>query len=692
MLKTLLNMAVAALTAHQVVSGAWSRGLKPPPSLTVSEWAARYRIVTAPSPDPGPWRNERTPYLVGIMDALSPSHPAREVDFMKGTQIGGTEAAVNVVGYYSHQSPNSGLIVLPSKDVAREWSTLRFQGLFENTPVLQPLFSLENNRRRAKSNTTYAKRLANGCSWKMAWSSSGKILRSTPAAIIIADEVDGFVLSVGGGKRSEGEPIDILTKRYANFRRGKFLRISSPTDRSGSRIERGFRAGDQRYYFLPCPHCAHFQRLVFERIRWPQGEPQKAAYECAACEKSIPEYHKTAMLARGMWVATADHPDLVEHGFPDSDIALLQPILDAMAEAEHVSFHLSALYSPLGWYSWSTLASDWEKIHGDAERLKVFVMTTLGETWVDRGEAPDNQRLFERRESYEIGIVPRGGLFLTAGADVQADRIEVEVVAWGYGKESWSVGYEVLPGDTSTPAPWNQLEQLLARDWPCAVGGSKPIIALAIDTGFRPQMGYAFARRHQQAAHGPAGSRIVAVRTVIPIKGTDDWQKLIVRVSNPDAAKKRGGIRIVEVGTACAKQELYDWLRLPAPSQPGETYPPGYCHFPSYEKSYFQGLCSESRVIRATGRPEWVKDPSVRNEPLDVRVYARAAAAVYGLDVFRQSKWKEMGWNPEVVSAVTAAPASADTVQQPQSVVVPPVVAAAIVRKRRPLVRGYFAL
>ena len=661
-MKVLLEI-VLAMTATQAVNQAWARGLTPPPALKVSQWAEAHRVVTAPSPEPGPWRNARTPYLTEIMDCLSPSHPAREIDFMKGTQIGGTEAVVNAVGFYSHQAPTSGLIVLPSKDVAAEWSRIRVMGLFENTPCLQGLLS--ENRRASRANTLYQKRLSGGRgTWKIAWSTSGKVLRSTPAEIIIADEVDGFAPKVKG----EGEPIGLLRKRFANFRRGKFVRISSPTDRTGSRIERGFKEGDQRYYFVPCPHCRHHQRLAWSRLRWPKGEVQQAEYVCSACDRGIREFHKPDMLAAGRWLATVWMPEVAEAGFPESDLESLQPVFNRMAESAHPSFHLSALYSPLGWYSWADAAADWERAQVDIELLKVFVMTVLGETWVDRGEAPDWQRLYERREDYEVGTIPAGGLFLTAGVDVQADRLAFEVVAWGRGRESWSVLQDEIAGDTSAKEVWSKLGEVLAKEWPHVKGGSMPILAMAVDSGFRPQPVYDFVRAHAQAAHSSMGSRVVAPRTVLAIKGGADQYRIISSVSSIDAARKRHGVRIIEVGTGCAKQELYDFLRLPARTAADEVYPGGFCHFPGYDRVFFQGLCSERKVVRTDGKSEWVKDASVRNEPLDCRVYARAAASLVGMDRFTERTWvgyeERVGNEPTPVKPKPEPAAAAPQAQQ----------------------------
>jgi phage terminase large subunit GpA-like protein len=196
------------------------------------------------------------------------------------------------------------------------------------------------------------------------------------------------------------------------------------------------------------------------------------------------------------------------------------------------------------------------------------------------------------------------------------------------------------PIKTSAPEIWQELEVLLAKDWPCASGGTMPILAMAIDSGFRPQMVYDFAARHPQPAHGPAGDAITAPRTVIPTKGTDNAFKLLASVSSTDAARKRQNIRIWSIGTHWAKQEFYDWLRLGLPTDPDEPFPPGYQHYAYGDDQFYKGLCSETRVVRAaSGKIEWVKDPNVRNEPLDTAVLCRAASAVCGIDRFSEEDW-----------------------------------------------------
>jgi phage terminase large subunit GpA-like protein len=403
---------------------------------------------------------------------------------------------------------------------------------------------------------------------------------------------------------------------------------STPTVDGASRIQQAWNESDQREYFVPCPLCGHFQVLALGDgtgggLVWPEGEPEKAAYRCEKCEQLIPHHHKASMVERGEYRAQN----------PGSPIP---------------GFRVSQLISPKR--AWGTIAAEFVAAKKAPETLKAFMNTVLAELWAERGTAPDWEKVYLRREQYEPGVVPMGGLLLVAGVDVQDDRLEVEIKAYGRGKEAWSVDYRVLqlpdqsgqPIKTSAVEVWQELEALLARDWPCAAGGTMPIMAMAIDTGFRPQMVYDFAARHPQPAHGPAGDVIVAPRTVVPTKGTDNAFKLIAAVSSTDAARKRQNVRIWSIGTHWAKQEFYDWLRLGLPTDPDEPFPAGYQHYPYGDPDFYRCLCSESRVVRASGKIEWVKDPSVRNEPLDLAVLCRAAASVCGMDRFTDDQWDEM--------------------------------------------------
>ena len=443
-------------TAQTALLRAWGGGLKPDPLLTVSEWADRYRTLSSrAAAEPGRYRTKRTPYMKDIMDALSPGHPAQRVVFMKAAQVGATEAGNCFLGFIIHQAPGPALAVQPTVELAKRNSRQRIDPLIEESASLSD--KVKPARSRDAGNTMLSKEFAGGI-LIMTGANSAVGLRSTPARYIFLDEVDAYPASAD----EEGDPVSLAEACSLTFaHRRKVFLVSTPTIRGLSRIEREFEASDQRRFFVACPHCGNPQWLKFERLRWEKGRPETAAYACEGCDQLIAEHHKTAMLEHGAWRATS-----------------------MSADPATIGFHLSALYSPVGWLSWERIARAWEAAQGSDEAIRAFRNTILGETWVETGEAPDWRRLYDRRGSWPAGTVPKGGLFLTAGADVQKDRIEVDVWAWGRGLESWLVDHVVIDGGPEHAETWGQLAALLTRTWPHASGAQLQIARLAIDTGY----------------------------------------------------------------------------------------------------------------------------------------------------------------------------------------------------------------
>ncbi|NRP14993.1 phage terminase large subunit family protein [Marinobacterium sp. xm-a-152] len=602
------------------IEKAWRDGLMPDPFLGVAEWSDRYRVLSAKSAaEPGRWRTERTPYLREIMDCLSVASPVQRVVFMKGAQVGGTEAGNNFIGYVIHVAPGPMMAVSPTVEMAKRNSRQRID------PQIQEVAELRERvapaRSRDSGNTVLSKEFPGGV-LVMTGANSAVGLRSMPARYLFMDEIDGYPGDVEG----EGDPILLAERRSATFqRRRKILLVSTPTIKGLSRIQREFDASDRRYFQVPCPECGHKQALKFTQLRWPEGQQRSAKYCCESCEHLIEEHYKTQMLAQGEWIATNE------------------------GDGRTQGYHLSSLYSPVGWFAWADAAEMFEAAQNSPDLMKGFVNTVLGEPFEEEFEAPEWERLYERRESYPIGRVPAEGLFLTAGADVQRDRIEIEIVAWGEDKRSWSVDYRVLDGDTAQPEVWQKLDRLLAEDWPHQRGGSLPIRVLCIDSGYATQEVYSWVRNHPQAVWGGAGARASQPRTVVAIKGRDTDTSLILSVSKADTGGKRRGLRVWNVSGPVAKTELYRWLKLPRLTdeerERGEIEAPGSCHFPEYGEQYFKQLTAERRVIRihkGFPRATWEKDPTRNNEALDCRVYARAAASIYGLDRFTDRQWQKM--------------------------------------------------
>ena len=598
------------------IERAWREGLIPDPLLTVSEWADRHRMLSSKaSSEPGHWRTSRTPYLREIMDCLSPTSPVERVVFMSGAQLGKTECGNNWIGYVIHHAPGPMMAVAPTVEMAKRNSKQRIDSLIEESPVLAGLIA--PSRSRDAGNTILAKEFRGGV-LVMTGANSAVGLRSMPVRYLFLDEVDGYPLDVDG----EGNAVALAEARTRTFARRKIFIVSTPTLAGISTIEREYEASDQRRYFVPCPHCGHRQWLRFEQLRWERGAdgnfPDTAAYVCESCEVPIPEHHKTWMLEHGEWRAMAE------------------------TISKTAGFHLSSLYSPIGWRSWKEVAAAWESaIHkesGSAAAIKTFKNTELGETWVEEGEAPDWQRLLERREDYRIGSIPAGGLLLTAGADVQKDRIEVSVWAFGRGKAAWLIEHRVLMGDTARDEVWQSLAAVLRETWTHETGSQLPLLRLALDTGFATQEAYAFVRRVRDV-------RLMAV------KGVARGAALVGTPTAVDATtggkKLRRGIKVFSVAGGIAKLELYNNLRkgIDIDTAGVIRFPAGFVHLPKVDAEFLQQLCAEQLVTRRDrngfAHREWQKMRE-RNEALDCYVYARAAAAAAGLDRFEERHWREL--------------------------------------------------
>ena len=584
---------------YRVIAGLFD-GIKPEPRLKVSQWADKHRYLSpVAAAEPGRWRTSRTPYLKEIMDRLSADDPCSEVVVMKGAQIGFTEAGNNAIGYWIDNAPGSILMVMPTEESVKKNSKMRIDPMISATPRLTERVAPQ--RSRDSSNTATHKDFPGGV-LTMTGANSATGLRSTPVRYLFLDEVDAYPPDLDG----EGSPVELAKKRTATFAKRKIFIISTPTIAGLSIIEDEFADTDQRFYYVPCPDCGHKQQLVWSdesgpRIVWDKGKPETAAFLCEDCGSHIEERHKPWMLANGEWRATK----------PEN-----------VSPAKY-GYHLNSLYSPLGWYSWSQAADDWEKAQGKPTKLKAFINTVLGQSWKERGEVPDWQKLYNRREAYEFNRPPNEVSFITVGVDVQKDRLELQVVGWGKRKRSWSVDYRVLSGDTSQPEVWAELEKVVGESWTRQDGTELPMLLMAVDSGYNTQHVYDFCRKFDASR-------------VVPVKG-QDAQQIMLRppqvIDLNREGKRVGHIRLWNVGVGLVKTELYGWLRGHVGDDKVE--PDGYVHFPQYGESYFKGLTAEKLTLvknkKGYTRYEWIKEYE-RNEPLDTFVYARSAAAIFGID------------------------------------------------------------
>jgi phage terminase large subunit GpA-like protein len=581
--------------------------MKPIPLMKVSEWADKNRRLTSESAaEPGRWSTDRTPYLREIMDNLSPNSPVNEVGVVKGVQLGFTESGLNMAGCYMDLDPCPIMYVMPTIEMSKAISESRVDPMIENSPSLQK--KVRPNKERDAGNTKFVKRFPGGL-LVMSGANSAASLRSRPVKVLILDEVDAYPLSVD----KEGSPIALAEKRTSTFgAKRKIYKLSTPTIEGVSVIQKGFDVSEQRRFFVPCPHCGDYQHLQFSQMKWEQGKPESVRYACEHCGTLIEERYKTSMMAHGEW----------------------RPTIPAALHPLKRFYHINSLYSPLGWLSWTDIIQQLEDAGEDDNLLMVWTNTILGETWKERGESPPWESLYNRRETYAQNRPPAEVCFLTAGVDIQKDRIELEVVGWAKGKRSFSVDYRVILGRTSEQAVWDELAKVVSETWTRADGLQLQLSMMAVDSGYNTQEVYSFCRA-------------MGFHRVIPTKGNP---KQAMVVANPRAVhtmrngKKTNDVKVWNVGVSIVKSELYGWLGLQ--KEEDGTTPAGYCSFPQYDQHYFKMLTSEKNTLvldkKGFQRYEWVLPSGNRNEALDCRVYARAAAAVVGIDRFTDADFDAM--------------------------------------------------
>lgn len=296
-----------------------------------------------------------------------------------------------------------------------------------------------------------------------------------------------------------------------------------------------------------------------------------------------------------------------------------------------IGFHLSSLYSPVGWLSWEACVKNYEMAKDDEQLLKAWTNTTLGLTWEEKGEAPDWGVLFDRREKYRIGVVPKGCYVLTAGVDVQNDRLEAEIVGWGPNLESWSIDYRIIYGSPTDAETWQKLSQLLEENFESEDRLTRKINMMAVDMGFATQEVYKWVRNR-------------SFNNVMAIKGVDNSLMPLNSPTKVDVnykgKKLSGGVRLWKIGVSILKGELYGWLKQTRHED--GSMPHEYLHFPEYNTEYFKQLTAEqlvTKIVKGYPKREWQKTRD-RNEALDCRIYARAAAIALGIDRWSDKKWE----------------------------------------------------
>ena len=586
------------------------RNYKPPEDITVSQWAAKYRVLSRENAaEAGRWRNTRTPYLVEIMDSFTDPR-VKKISVASGSQVGKSELLNNILGHIIHQDPASTLFVQPTVDDAKKYSRLRIAPMIRDTEPLRE--RVADVKTRDSGNTMLQKKFPGGM-LTMVGSNSPSGLASTPCKFVLGDERDRWALSAG----TEGDPWKLAEARTTTFYNAKMVEVSTPTIKGASAIEKGYNAGTREHWCHQCPSfgewveiCFDDFKFEFETVKQDRKKDyfiKSTAWCCPRCGALHTEDEMRGAPAK--WIA--QNPDGIKNG--------------------HRSFKLSAFASP--WVPWESIAYKFLTSKDDPALLQTFYNTVLGDWWEDRGDTIDNEDALARREDYgarEDGSpveLPEGVLVLTCGVDTQNDRLEYEVVGHGFFGETWGIKKGICMGDPNTDAPWQRLDDVIDHTYRFKDGRGLLISITFVDSGgLRTQDVYAQCRarlaKRVFAIKGQGGDGVPFTRPPTKIKQVVDGRNM-------------GMLWLYSLGVDAGKADVMSNIRV---QEPG----PKYCHFPldntrGYDSRYFEGLLSEKLERKTTNgrtRLVWVKIAEhIRNEPLDCRVYALAAFRVLDPDL-----------------------------------------------------------
>lgn len=626
-----IDEGAALLRARAAAARAVRARLVLPPRITGSEWADRYRVLSAEgSAQPGPWRTDRVPYLREILDAAC-DRETTDGTIVKCSQSAGSEVLLNAAGFFMDQEPSPILIIQPNvKPMAEAFSKDRVAPMIRDSERLRG--KVKDPRARDSGNTVLHKAFPGG-QLTIAGANSPAGLASRPVRVVLADELDRWGKSAG----TEGDPLSLAKKRQVTFRhRKKCFKVSSPGNEGESRIAGEWKLSDQRHFYVPCPHCAHEQPLEWRdtqgkpdivagkgeyRLLWEKtGEgddvvhrPETAAYVCRSCAALIPETYKPWMLANGHWV---------KHN-PASTRA---------------GWHIPGLVSP--WVRWSEIAAEFLSKKDDQELLKTFFNTTLGLLFTGIAEDVSVDGLAARRERFEAEV-PFPVALLTAGVDVQADRLEVEVRGWGAKEESWLIRLERLLGDPDLPAVWESLEAILVREWVHAAGATLTIRAAMIDSGYKQDEVFQFVKPRQ-------GRRVFAS------KGVDDAKSPLSRASRAN----RDGVKVFTINPNVFKDVLFPRLKR-------QHVGPGYMHFGTDEQTgvddaFFLQYGAEKRFVTFANNQPRVRYKAIRKRNEAIDLYVLNIAALRSLGMSTTQRLAQLADEVQAEGARRAADAEAN--------------------------------
>lgn len=464
----------------------------------MSEWADRYRRLDALNcAEPGRWRNQRTPYLVEPMDALSDPRVEWLV-VASGAQLGKTEVLLNFLGWIVDEDPGPTLLVYPREADADKFCKQRIHSAVIESPKWRDHVS-------SSDALGIKAMLFDTCKVDTAWSNSPAALSSTPYRFVLFDEVSKFPLFSG----RDANPLALGAMRTASYQfRRKLVAVSTPL-RVDDLIWLEFNRASIYRYFVPCPRCSFRQVLDFhEGLRWPKEvaiseirDRDLAYYVCGRCGSELRQEDKEGMVARGRWVP--DGSTIEDDG----------EIVGPTVRRRRVAYHLSVLLSPF--VPWSAVACQWLEAQGDESALMEFVTQWLGQPWQPKVETIKDSHIRARKSDYPTGVVPKGGRKLLAFVDVQEDHFWFVVRAFGLEERSWLVRW----GRVVT---WADVERVIGARYPTADGGTLEVELCFVDSGNKPATIYEWTRAHRPVTwpSKASGRLLYTVKLGTPEPGT----------------------------------------------------------------------------------------------------------------------------------------------------------------------------
>ena len=447
------------------------RQLKPPEDISVSEWAQKYRMLDAKTAAmPGPWRNDKTPYLTEIMNELN-NYETEEIVFCKCTQVGGTETELNMLGYIIGQDPAPSMVVYPSDKLGESISDNRIKPMLLASPTLRERFyELRSQKLEMQFEGMYL---------TISGANSPSSLASRAIKYLFLDEVDKYP----GASKKEADPISLAKERTKTFANRKIYMTSTPTIKSGHIWKNLLDCDVEKHYFVPCPHCGEMIELKFANLQFPKKEEDltasdradQAVYVCQECGCVINDQHKAQMLRYGEW----------------------RIVKENNSARRKIGYWISVLYSPF--VRFSEIALEWINSQGDNERLQNFINSWLAEPWEDTRLTTSADVVLERQTEFDEFTVPTWAKFLTGGVDVQETCIYYTIRAWG----NFITSQNICHGQAMS---WADIERVMNYGY-LKENGEQLVVSLClIDSGFDTDAVYDFCANNSDWALPVKGS------------------------------------------------------------------------------------------------------------------------------------------------------------------------------------------